>query len=233
MNIKNQYVFYHPDLSPNPELEEKTLFQITRVLRLVPGNQIMLLDGKGKQGIYSILSISKNHIELELNEIKSFPPPRPLTLALGLLRKENTELVLQKAVELGASRIILFEGRNSVSRMKDREKKLDRWQKILVEAIEQSMGAYLPSLDFYPALQDIQWDEGAIFYGSPDSSKTWNNYPLPSAVTVIIGPEGGLSGDEIDFLNQAGAEPVLLSRNILRAETAAICALSQVNLLRL
>ncbi len=229
--IKNQYVFYYPYHEKEMVLEKDLAFQIHKVLRLKEGKKILLLDGKGKHSTYVLQKISPLKVEVSKVQEKFSPPSSPLILALALLKSDKTEWVLQKGTELGATQFLIFEGENSIAKIKGTEKKLVRWQKIIQEAFEQSCGAYLPSIQTCPnLLKVLDAYQGFWLAGDADSSQKLRDYQdkLSQGCGVLIGPEGGFSLAEFDFFQKQGVQFFKIASQILRAETAALASLAQI-----
>lgn len=231
---KNQYAFYFSDLSPHLSLDGKLAFQMERVLRLKTGSQVLLMDGKGSHGLYHIQNIENGSVNLELIDKTSQEKSKPLILIQGILKKENTELVIQKATELGATHIWIFQAENSVAKLKN-PKKFERWNKICTEAMEQSMNFFLPELEYFSSLQSVldklKDIEVSLILANADANIKITEVRFNSGLACIIGPEGGISQKESLLLRKNGAKEFFLAPSILRAETAAIAALAQCQLL--
>jgi len=147
MSVKNQFVFYYPQNEEKVIIEGEPAFQIARVLRLNPGDAILLLNGRGRQSRFILDSVSPKEVRATLAAVEEKPAPLPLILAFGLLKNDKTEWVIQKGTELGVTRFLIFEADHSVARLKDGgERKLARYQKIAQEAHEQSCGFFLPEI---------------------------------------------------------------------------------------
>jgi len=229
MKVKNQYAFYSPDLSQTLVLDDKTVFQILKVLRLKENQMIQLLDGKGKKGAYKIEKIGKDFISVVQISIEEQKEHSDFVLAFGVLKKDLTEWVIQKSVELGASKIFIFQAEHSIAHIKDMDKKKERFQMILKEALEQSGSFYLPELKIYPSLKALIEDSKSypLYMTDPDSSDTLNSFGLKKKALFIVGPEGGMSPKEIKLLEENNAFKIKISQTVLRAETACISVLSQ------
>lgn len=154
-----------------------------------------------------------------------------VTLALALIRKEKFELALQKAAELGVTRVVPFVSSRCVAKPKKEkeDKVLRRYRDILLEASEQCKRNYIPQITEPVKLENIGEycsDINLVPYENAFGRSNFIGEELNSkkSVTVVIGPEGGFSDDEIAFLNDKGFVTVTLGSRILRAETAAIFA---------
>ncbi len=236
MNIKNQYNFYHASLDNTLQLEGSIFFQIKKVLRLRENDEIVLIDGKGKKGIYKITKISNEYLTLKLSSFSFQNKDKELILIMALLKKDKNELVIQKAVELGATKIFIFQGDNSIPKMKNTVKKLTRWDKIAIEAMEQSSRFYKTEINFFNSLEKALL-EAIIFnsniYLADASTSSSLDSQAKNNSAIIIGAEGGFSESELKVVKKLNINKICLSNNILRAETAAIVSLAQISLLRI
>jgi len=153
-----------------------------------------------------------------------------VTLCMALIRREKMEWVLQKATELGVSRIVPFESSRCVVHRK--KEKTDRWMSIVTEAARQCKRNRIPEIvpaDDFANLGKYLSDVNLAGYENAwgTCGKTGQYLPADSC-TVVIGPEGGFSEEEVEQLRQFGYQPVTFGNRILRAETAAVYALSVI-----
>lgn len=202
--------------------DSETIKQIRLVLRLEIEDFLILCDGKGKETEVKILEITKNKITCE--NIKNLPnnePLRKVSLYLAILKKENFELAVQKAVECGVASIIPVITERTIKTGLN----IERLEKIIREASEQSGRNILPTispiLKFEDAIKNIGSAYGIIFDLNGEEYK-----PNQDAkdFSIFIGPEGGFTEKEIALAKEAGLLVSLLGANTLRAETAAIVA---------
>ena len=175
---------------------------------------------EGGNGMARILSMDP-----DLNELHT-----DITLCMALIRREKFELVLQKAAELGVKRIIPFESSRCV--VKARNEKTARWNAILLEACEQCKRTLIPECTAPIALNELSSFKSTVnlcAYENAGSQASWIHESLPAdSVTIVIGPEGGFSNEEVQLLRESGFSSVTLGSRILRAETAAIYACSVI-----
>ena len=213
--------------------------QLRRVLRVKPGTQVIVLDNAGNERLLEVESSDRRETMARVVEVRPAPaePTVVLTLYQCILKPDKFEMVLQKATELGVTTVVPVISNRTVSRpgrvLLGKQK---RWDAIVREAAEQSARGVLPvvapACSFDEAVADamgtrlIPWEEGTSVPGLlgalGQSSK-----PV-DAVSILIGPEGGLEAEEIDAATSAGWQVVTLGPRILRAETAALTTLSIV-----
>jgi 16S rRNA (uracil1498-N3)-methyltransferase len=211
--------------------------QIGRVLRLRPGDRILLLDGGGTQSEVALTEIGREHIAGDVIRRSSAggEPTLTVTLYLALLRAERFEWALQKCVELGAARIVPVRFARSLPNERADARKLERWQRIAREAAEQACRGRLPEitapLDFAAAcaaaatadLQLILWEREA-----PTLPGVLHATPHPGSIALFSGPEGGITETELTSADAHGIMRVSLGPRILRAETAPIAATAAI-----
>lgn len=216
---------------------------LARVLRLREGEMVSVFDGLGNEWECEIAAIHKSECRLSiLKKLETVvESPLRLTLAQALVKGEKFDLVVQKATELGVSRILPVITEHCEIRISEErsEQRLQRWQRISLGAIKQSGRRRLVEIDqpvkFQQFCRDLQGEPALIFSEKTGSEKTGSEKtgrglpPLAaqdSGLTVVIGPEGGWSDGELDLATSSGLIPVHLGPRILRTETAAITAVT-------
>ena len=205
-----------------------------RVLRLLEETVRIVHAGKGWYGTISRTS-NGYEVLIEQEDDKSRELASEVILAMALIKRDKFELVLQKAAELGVTRIIPFVSERCVIRLdrKSSTRMLERWQAILEEASAQCKRDVIPVIDdtlTFAQVQKIQADHRYFGYenGYERSPMLGEAFKSGSQL-VLIGPEGGLSDAECEALQKAGYTMVSFGRRILRAETAAIYAMSVIS----
>ncbi len=211
---------------------------LSHVLRLAVGERVELVDGSGARWLATLQKVSRTeavaHVEERL--APATPPESRLTLVYGLSRARRTEMVLQKATELGVDRVVPVICKRSVSRPRQAAAKADRWAEIIAQAGRQSGRALFPEL---LPLCELKQGLGA----APDGSARLMAHPggvdLASDalgigpgcgdVTVAVGPEGGFDDDEVAQARALGYRAVSLGPNTLRTETAAVALIAIVS----
>ena len=215
-------------------LEGNAAGHVTRVLRLRVGDALTLFNGAGGEYAASIDAARGGRLTVAVGEPRAVERESPLslTLAQGVSRGERMDLVVQKATELGVSGIVPLFTERSVVRLgaQQAERKLTHWRAIAIAACEQSGRNRLPKVAPPVSLADLLrggGDGSTRLLLSPGATDTLGDVPRPlSAVTVLIGPEGGLAQAEQEAAVAAGFRPVRLGPRVLRTETAAIAALA-------
>ena len=207
---------------------------IARVLRLKSGDPVTLFDGRGGEHSARIAELRKGAVVVEVGErsVVARASPLSLTLAQGVSRGERMDWVVQKATELGVTRISPVFTERSVVRLdaKQSERKRLHWQGIAVAACEQSGRDQVPAIDPPLALADFlgKVDRRAtrVLLSHAADQRT-ADLPRPEAgMVVLIGPEGGLAEAEQRAALAAGFVAVRLGPRVLRTETAAVAALT-------
>ncbi len=205
-----------------------------RVRRAQDGERVGLRDGAGLVGTGRLVASGREWlVEVETTERR--PRPIPLALAVAAGDRERFTWLVEKAVELGATTVVpLGTERTGGVATRLRESHLRRLRRHALEAIKQCGAAWTPDIEAPVAL--------AEFVSRPDPGLRWLGDPAGDvppaslhgeAVTVLIGPEGGLSEDERDALTASGYRPIILAPYTLRFETAALAAVAAVTTARL
>ena len=215
-------------------LEGGAARHVTRVLRLRVGEALTVFNGSGGEYAASIEQSQGGRVAVAVGEQRAIERESPLalTLAQGVSRGERMDLVVQKATELGVSGLVPVLTERSVVRLtaQQADRRLNHWRAIAVAACEQSGRNRLPAIAAAVPLKDFLrsgTDGVTRLLLSPGAGATLADVPRPvTAVTVLIGPEGGLAQAEQEAAVAAGFKPVRLGPRVLRTETAAIAALT-------
>lgn len=224
-------------------LEEDPSRHIAKVLRMQAGRELVLFNGEGGEYRATIAEVGKKRVTVNLGEHSTVERESPLQidLAIGISRGERFDWVLQKATELGVTRILpLLTERTEVKLNGDRlQKKLHHWRQIAVSACEQCQRNRLPQIA--EPLRLTGWlaaQEEGDGRANPlklvlhhRSNQGLNEYQPPQAVTLLIGPEGGLSDEEIQLALNSGFQALTLGPRVFRTETAPVVGLSLIQYL--
>ena len=208
---------------------------IMRVLRLRSGDALTVFDGSGGEFGARVEEFRKDAVVVSVEEHRTLDRESPLslTLAQGVSRGERMDWIIQKATELGASRIVPVFTKRSVVRLDDKqaERKLQHWRAIAVSACEQCGRNRLPDVatpvDFFDVLPAGFAPGSTRLLLSPTGDQRIDDLEdVGKGITVLIGPEGGLEDVEQEAAVAAGFKPVRMGPRVLRTETAAIAALT-------
>jgi 16S rRNA (uracil1498-N3)-methyltransferase len=223
--------FVEEDLAEEVVLEGEQARQIATVLRLKPGEQIVLVrDGVESRVVLVSIETTKVRARCISKQAVDAEPRVRLTMALPILRGDRTEEVIEGVTQLGVARIVPFVSARSVVRSLAAAKR-ERWMRVAREAAETARRGRIPTVD-----EPRQWDRlfealdapVLVAWESEALVKLQDAVRLTAQLSLVIGPEGGLSMEEIAFAREHGAVTVSLGRRNLRSETAAIAAVAQV-----
>lgn len=211
--------------------------QHAKVLRLKPGETVLLCDGDGHEGVCEVVSTEGWLLRMRNRQSSSSEAAVKVSVYMALPKADKLEHVIQKATELGVYEIITFPSGRCVSHPDEKslKKKLERWQRIAASASEQSGRGRIPKVlvlsSFSEALsRAAQADKALMFYEHEEALTL--KMALSSGgyrtVSLLTGPEGGLEESEVAQAREAGLQVCTLGKRILRCETAPLCALSAV-----
>ena len=214
-------------------LDKDAARYLSFVLRMTSGQMLNLFNGEGGEYVAEVVSLSKNQVTVSIKE--SLPNDREsllkIHLVIGISRGERMDWVIQKATELGVHTITpIFTERTEVKLAGSRlEKRLVHWQQVSISACEQCLRNVVPTINSAVSLQQClgTHDGGLkiVLHHRTERPLTelqnTNNH-----VTILVGPEGGLSDDEITLAESNGYNAVKLGPRVLRTETAPLAAIS-------
>ena len=211
--------------------------QIRKVLRIREGEEIAVLDRLGWEYRVQLKEIKKGHVtgEIIFKDFKSEDTKIKIVLGQGIPKGEKMDFIIQKATELGVHEIVPLKLERCVVRIKDEGlEKIKRWQRIAKESSEQSLRRFIPSINTIYDLSQFcdkykDTDLKIVFYEEEKKKglkKFLNEKGEVKSISVIVGPEGGLSSEEIEIANSYGFISIGLGQRILRTETVALSAIS-------
>lgn len=203
-----------------------------RVMRVRPGDAVVVFDGEGNYAEATVESVEKDAVAVRVDGVRSEAHlPLHLTIATAIPKGKRWQTLVEKCTELGADCIWPLLTRRSVAKG---EGDAERWRRWIIEAAKQSRRAWLPEiwnpLPLPEAVSLARNQNVLLFYADPvGESPTVYAEMLPHALQVValIGPEGGFADEELELIRREGGKPVRLSPFILRVETAAatMCAI--------
>ncbi len=208
---------------------------LARVLRLERGHPLRLFNGDGQEYVGELASLAKRSVIARVLEATDAPDresPLRITLGQGIARGEKMDWILQKATELGVARIVpLVTLRTEVKLDAERaERRMAHWQAVIASACEQCGRNTLPQLaepqklgDWAAALDEAAGVRLAL---DPQGDQRPRDMQVGATATLVVGPEGGLSDQDLATLRQAGFLGLRLGPRILRTETAGLAALA-------
>ncbi len=218
-----------------PEIEGQDARHIRMVLRLGPGDSIVVFDGTGAEYAARIVSVDNRRVRIALLErlVSASESPIEITLAQGYLKDKKMDELVRRTTELGVARWIPFIARRSVPQpdAKRSRARLERWRKISLEAVKQCRRSrpmtIEQTLSFEQALVQSDSCDLKLFFWEERGQGLMacaKSRKKPRSVFVMVGPEGGFESAEHDSAQHEGFQTVNLGPRILRAETAALAA---------
>lgn len=213
-------------------LPEQEARHARNVLRLSEGDEVTLFDGSGREYSAVVTRADRQGISVHVvrEDISDREPKTWVFLLIGALKGDKTELVVQKATELGVMRIGVFSSRYCSAYMN--ENKLERLRRVAREAAKQCLRASVPRVEYYETLED------ALRAGSECVTRLFacefitetesDIIDTGATVCAVVGSEGGFSEEEYALAQRLGYCGVSLGKRILRAETAAVALLAVI-----
>lgn len=214
-------------------LNDETAHYVSKVLRMRPGELISLFNGTDGERLALIQLVDKKSVTVLLQEtVPCQADPRlPIHLGLGLSRGERMDYAIQKATETGVSSITPLLTERCEVKLKDErtENRLKHWERVAISACEQSGRCAVPVI--HPPVTLTAWLQeahaAACYVLDHRTELTLNTTTVaPPSVSFLVGPEGGLSEDEITAANAQGFASVRIGPRVLRTETAPIVAIT-------
>ena len=232
MHLTRSFVNQEFLLNKKIILEKPSSHHLIKVLRKKEGDELVLFDGKGNSCLGIISKIHRSEVQLDVIDIfeKSLRSGIEINLGQSLIKNDPFNLTIQKATELGVTSFHpLITDRSELKIKMTRNRSL-RWNLIARGACEQCGENWLPTIE-----DPIKLDRWAANVESkikillyPNSDNKISDFKYKDSVSLAIGPEGDFSDYEVDSLTEKGFIPVSIGKRILRAETAAISAISSV-----
>ena len=208
------------------------------VKRTVPGESVLLADGAGRAVRGRVVAAERNRMAVEVTEMLESPPrAHRFVVAQALAKGDRSELAVETMTELGVDEILAWQAARSIVRWQGERgaKSLGRWAATAREATKQSRRFRIPEVsaaDTSRVVERIGAAELAlVLHESAEKTLSRVNLPDAGEILLIVGPEGGISPDELERFQQAGAVPVRISDGVLRTSTAGAIAIGQLTVL--
>lgn len=220
-------------------LSQDDIFHLTKVMRCKVKDNIEIVNNSTHTAYLAVID-SINPIKIHIQEpiLKEAELDKSITLFFALAKSDKNEFVIQKATELGAKKVVLFQGRRSVVKFsnEDFKRKEARYISIAKEASEQCHREYIPEIKYVDSIKGVKnylENLNLLAYEleagkASDIEKEINSH---KSISIIIGPEGGFDESEVSFLKELDFKVISLGKRILRCETAAVYALSVISYL--
>ncbi len=226
------YTPFHASLK-NICLDSSESHHIVHVKRLKVGDNLILFNGKGDECDAEIIEIKENRVRVEVYQYKTISKENQveIDIAFAVPKGKRSHLLTQKCTELGVHKLIPTNYERSVVRLKtDCSAKIEKWQKIAIEASKQCSRNTITEIceivDFEDILKSIDSYDLPLFacnqLDADNLKNTLKEFPNVNNIIIFIGPEGGVTLKEIEMAKKAGCKFVNLGQLILRVETAAI-----------
>ncbi|SDY39418.1 16S rRNA (uracil(1498)-N(3))-methyltransferase [Tessaracoccus flavus] len=206
------------------------------VKRVAPGERVLLANGEGLGVRAVVVDVGRRELEVEVVEVlRASSPPLVWGVAQALAKGDRSEIAVQMATELGARRILAWQASRSIVRWQgDRgDKALEKWRATAREAVKQSRRLWTPEVlaastaDVAEAIRDA--DVALVLHEDADLHIAEVELAAAGTGLLVVGPEGGISPDELTRFAEAGALAVRISDGVLRTSTAAAVALGQLD----
>ncbi len=217
------------------EMDAEQAHYLKQVMRLHVGDTITVFNGKGGEFSAELTLLAKSGAQCRLADKADVDRELPCRVHIiqAANRSEKIETVLQKGTELGAASFQIVNSERATLKLPEnkKEKRLQRWQKIVIEAAEQSERTALPDVRWQAKLGAVE-KRGACFVLHPRDAKLWqdvrHDFAKAEDITLAIGPEGGWTQQELEYLQLEGFEALMFGQRIMRTETAAPALLAAI-----
>ena len=235
---QNRFYYKHPlSIDDTIELDKENSHQICTVLRLKKNDNIWLFNNTPYDYQATIVTASKRDVCVKITEQHLNKKESPVKIYLGqaIAKGQKMDYAIQKSVELGVHEITPIITDRTIVKLntKTESNKIEHWQKIAINACCQSGRSFVPTINNPMTYRDWiicnQNNQNIIL--SPTASQTFANLQIANTIYLTIGPEGGLSSEEINMATNNSCTEISLGPRILRTETASLVAISALQLL--
>jgi 16S rRNA (uracil1498-N3)-methyltransferase len=201
------------------------------VQRLRVGEELLLGDGRGGTATAVVGAVDRGALNLTITDRRYVPPPEPrFAVVQGIAKGDRGELAVQAMTEVGADTIIPWAAARSVARWKD-DRPLGKWRATVREAAKQARRPWVPEVSEPVTTAALARRPGPVLVLHEEATTplSWVELPDAGEITLVVGPEGGITPDELATLTAAGAVAVRLGPEVLRTSTAGVAALSALS----
>lgn len=228
------FIDYTPEVGGSATIEGADARHIGGALRMTAGESLTLCDGRGTDYACTVTAVEKERVTLSVESANpsTSEPSLAVTLYMGLPKGDKMELIIQKAVELGVTAIVPVAMSRCIVKLdgKDAAKKQARWQKIAAEAAGQSGRGIIPAVEtpisWKTALARFETERTLLCYEGGGAPIGQLVTPADTAVSLVVGPEGGFDVAEVEAVLGVGGNIATLGPRILRCETAPLAAIA-------
>lgn len=237
--LSNMQRYFVDIANHNVILSEDDIFHISKVMRMKENEEIQVVD-KSTHQTYLARILQVNPLKVVVIEpiLEDVELSKDVTIFFALAKSDKIDFVIQKATELGAKKVVLFQGKRSVVKFtqSDFYRKKERYINIAKEASEQCHRQFIPEIIYIDSIKGIK-DHLADINLFAYELEAGKSSPIDTlinkqkSISVIIGPEGGFDESEAEYLKTLNFTPISLGKRILRCETAAVYALSVISYL--
>jgi 16S rRNA (uracil1498-N3)-methyltransferase len=208
-----------------------------RVKRIAVGESVLIADGLGAVADCLVAAVRPDGLDLDVLDWRHIEPPDPYLVVIQALPKgDRAELAVEVMTELGVDEIVPWAASRSVGQWRDGRgaKALEKWRRTAREAAKQSRRPRVPTVTDLASTQDVAVRVGAgcglVLHESAERSLASVELPSSGEIVVVVGPEGGVSDEELEMFSATGAVPVRLGDPVLRTSTAGAAALAALSL---
>ena len=200
------------------------------VKRMREGEVIHLCDGQGTRAIASVVKVHKNSLDLSIDQFTFEEAPEPRFVVVQALAKgERAELAVEMLTEVGADAIIPWRAEHSIGKWDSVEKGLEKWRRTSRESAKQSRRAWIPEISNLKSTAEVcelmsQAQSVFVLHESADQALAACAIREQGTIMIVVGPEGGISPDELAAFSSAGARVVHMGSSVMRTSTAGAIA---------
>lgn len=234
--------YIEPDqvLASPPRITGPDVRHMKKVLRLVPGDRILLIDGTGYEYVAEIEDFSKHEAFIRIREknLSKTESHLEIVIAQGFLKEKKMDNLVRHLTELGITRWVPMISERAVARPDPHRmaERIKRWESIAIEALKQCGRAKMPEITNMQTFGDIlagqeDYDSKLIFWENEIHPLEDSDFRKPKKILLLLGPEGGFTEKEASDAQHAGFTCLSLGPRILRSETAALSACTLVQYL--